>query len=74
MTDLFALIEIYGPVLGLLLFIAMKQLQVLGIKPRLDSMDAKLAQLIERTEVVSAKQDDESNDSSGTVPIQETVR
>lgn len=74
MTDLFALIEMYGPVLGLLLFIAMKQLQVLGIKPRLDSMDAKLAQLIERTEVVSAKQSDESDDSSGTVPIQETVR
>ena len=73
MNDLFALIEMYGPVLGLLLFIAMKQLQVLGIKPRLDSMDAKLAQLIERTEV-SAKQDDESNDSSGTVPVQETVR
>lgn len=74
MNDLFALIEMYGPVLGLLLFIAMKQLQVLGIKPRLDSMDAKLAQLIERTEVVSAKQDDESNDSSGTLPVQETVR
>lgn len=74
MTDLFALIEMYGPVLGLLLFIAMKQLQVIGIKPRLDSIDAKLAQLIERTEVVSAKQIDESNDSSGDLPVQETVR
>ena len=74
MTDLFALIEMYGPVLGLLLFIAMKQLQVLGIKPRLDSIDAKLAQLIERTEVVSAEQIDESDDSSSTLPVQETVR
>jgi anti-anti-sigma regulatory factor len=74
MADVFALIEMYGPVLGLLLFIAMKQLQLLGIKPRLDSIDAKLAQLIERTEVVSAEQVDESNDSSGTVPVQEAVQ
>lgn len=71
MQDLFALIETCGPVMGLLLFAVMKQIQVGSMKPRLVSIESKLDLLIERTATDECiKQDD----SDCNLPTQEAVR
>jgi hypothetical protein len=77
MQDLFALIEAVGPVMGLLLFAIMKQIQVGNMKPRLVSIEAKLDLLIAQREVKPMEvtiEPIQSDDSGCHLPTEEAVR
>jgi hypothetical protein len=71
MSEILALIEACGPVMGLLLFIIMKQIQIGNIKPVLTSIEGKVDLVLERV----AHDDSVKPDDSGSpVPTEETVR
>lgn len=76
MQDLFALIETAGPVMGLLLFAIMKQIQVGSMKPRLVSIEAKLDLLLDREpkQIEVESEPIKSDDAGCDLPTEEAVR
>ena len=74
MDDVYALIEACGPVLGLILFIALKYLESKDLKPHVVAIESKIDLLLKQSGSTDAKPIDESDDSGSAVPTQETVR
>lgn len=71
MNEILPLIEACGPVMGLLLFIIMKQIQIGNIKPVLSSIEGKVDLVLERVAHVDTVKPD---DPGSPVPAEEAVR